>query len=323
YTSGAAASSPTYDYVYASYIDEPVMRSGSGGNRYYHRNQQYSITALTDSSGTIKERYAYDAYGNLSVFDGSGTARTATAEGNRYTYTGREWDDELSLYHYRARMYDPMCGRFCSRDPIGFRGSAHNLYQFIDSDPLASTDPSGLVACKCQVTFSANLFYKKKGKWVPDDPASIGPYTAGSKPFFGVATCSLAAKTTVYGKSAYGLKKGGVALGKFDQKFDISVSVTCYKKPCPCNHLTVDASLTNLDFWFVDAVNSWGKGVGTYIYGGLFSPKPANFHLSSIVGPAPNPVGADCTDTIKVPISDGLPLVYGVSGNVTVVINVF
>ncbi|PNY36503.1 hypothetical protein C2E31_12985, partial [Rhodopirellula baltica] len=41
YTSGAAASSPTYDYVYASYIDEPVMRSGSGGNRYYHRNQQY------------------------------------------------------------------------------------------------------------------------------------------------------------------------------------------------------------------------------------------------------------------------------------------
>ena len=76
--------------------------------------------ALTDSSGGIVERYAYDAYGNLSVFDGSGTARTSTAEGNRYTYTGREWDKELHLYHYRARMYDSMAGRFCSRDPIKY-----------------------------------------------------------------------------------------------------------------------------------------------------------------------------------------------------------
>lgn len=119
YTSGTAATSPTYTYVYASYIDEPVVRDGTGGLRYYHRGQQYSVTALTDSSGGIVERYAYDAYGNLSVFDGSGTARTTTAEGNRYTYTGREYDDVLDLYHYRARMYDSIAGRFCSRDPIG------------------------------------------------------------------------------------------------------------------------------------------------------------------------------------------------------------
>jgi hypothetical protein len=44
YTAGAAPSSPTFRYVYASYIDEPVMRRQAGGSlRYYHRNQQYSI----------------------------------------------------------------------------------------------------------------------------------------------------------------------------------------------------------------------------------------------------------------------------------------
>ncbi|MDV6034514.1 MAG: hypothetical protein F9B45_31350 [Phycisphaera sp. RhM] len=91
-TSGTAATSPTYTTVSASHIDEPVVRDVTGGLRYYHRGQQYSINALTDSSGTIKERYAYDAFGNLSMFDGSGTARTSTAEGNRYTYTGREYD---------------------------------------------------------------------------------------------------------------------------------------------------------------------------------------------------------------------------------------
>jgi hypothetical protein len=69
YAAGAAASSPTYNYVYASYIDEPVMRStgSSGAKLYFHRNQQYSITALTDGSGAIVERYAYTAYGTPTI----------------------------------------------------------------------------------------------------------------------------------------------------------------------------------------------------------------------------------------------------------------
>ncbi|OYP33816.1 RHS repeat domain-containing protein [Rhodopirellula sp. MGV] len=124
--------------------DAPVVRATNGG-RYYHRNQQHSVNALTDSSGGIVERYAYDAYGGLSVFDGSGTARTATAEGNRYTYTGRGWDSELSLYHYRARMYDPMCGRFCSRDPIGYEAD-DSLYRFVGNRPLIMVDFDGLQA---------------------------------------------------------------------------------------------------------------------------------------------------------------------------------
>ena len=77
------------------------MRSGTGGTRYFHRGQQFSITALTDSTATIKERYAYTAYGQLTITDASGTARSSTAEGNRITYTGREWDDVAELYHFR------------------------------------------------------------------------------------------------------------------------------------------------------------------------------------------------------------------------------
>ncbi len=65
YASGAAPGSSTYRYVYGSYIDEPVMRwtTSSSTAVYYHRNQQYSVTALTDSSGSVLERYAYTAYG--------------------------------------------------------------------------------------------------------------------------------------------------------------------------------------------------------------------------------------------------------------------
>ena len=53
YTLGATPASPTYTYVFASYIDEPVMRGGTGGLRYYHRGQQFSITALTNGVGSV------------------------------------------------------------------------------------------------------------------------------------------------------------------------------------------------------------------------------------------------------------------------------
>lgn len=144
YTAGTVAGSPTYNYVFASYIDEPVVRDGSGGLRYYHRNQQYSVTALTNGSGTITERYAYTAYGQPTFFDGSGTVISASAENNRYTYTGREWDEELHLYHYRARMYDAVSGRFLGRDPIGYGGGTPNLFEYVGSQPTKWLDAMGL-----------------------------------------------------------------------------------------------------------------------------------------------------------------------------------
>jgi RHS repeat-associated protein len=98
--------------------------------RSSHRNQQYSITALTDGSGSVVERYAYTSYGQVTFANASGTVQMASASNNRYTYTGREWDEGLSLYHYRARLYDAVAGRFVSRDPIGYY-DGYNLYWLI------------------------------------------------------------------------------------------------------------------------------------------------------------------------------------------------
>ena len=111
---------------------------------FMHRNQQYSIIALTDGSGAVGERYAYSAFGTPTITDASGTARTTTAVGNHYTSTGREWDAALALYHYRARMYDSVAGRFCSSDPIKFEGSKWNVYEYANGRTLVESDPSGL-----------------------------------------------------------------------------------------------------------------------------------------------------------------------------------
>ncbi len=145
YTASSAPSSPTYRYVYASYIDEPALRFKPSGSEslYYHRNQQYSVVALTNSSAAIVERYAYSAYGVPTITNASGTLLPIGSVDNRYLYTGREWDQTLSLYHYRARMYDANLGRFASRDHIGYSLSREQ-YHYCRGLAPKRTDPSGL-----------------------------------------------------------------------------------------------------------------------------------------------------------------------------------
>ncbi|AMV34095.1 tRNA nuclease WapA precursor [Pirellula sp. SH-Sr6A] len=112
---------------------------------HYHRNQQFSITAVTTSSGSVAERYAYTAYGQPTILDGSGSVLSSSAINNRYTYTGREWDATLGLYHFRARWMSPWNGRFVQRDPSGYRDSK-NAYVYVRNRPIRRIDPSGEVS---------------------------------------------------------------------------------------------------------------------------------------------------------------------------------
>jgi RHS repeat-associated protein len=147
YGVGDAPSSPLYRYVYASYIDEPVVRKGAGTGgtiHYFHRNQQYSVTAVTTSAGATAERYAYSAYGEPIILNGSGAAIGSSSINNRYSYTGREWDATVGLHHFRARWMSPKTGRFLTRDPIKYAGSEWNLSEYVRSNPGNSIDPFGL-----------------------------------------------------------------------------------------------------------------------------------------------------------------------------------
>jgi RHS repeat-associated protein len=155
YPVGGSATTPTFRYVYASYIDEPVVRKGPTSTstaHFYHRNQQYSVTAITTSTGAIAERYAYTAYGQPTILNASGLPLTPQSStlSNRYTYTGREWDATLGLHHFRARWMSPSAGRFLGRDPIGYEGSEWGLYEFVRSRSLVNSDPTGLIPITCR-----------------------------------------------------------------------------------------------------------------------------------------------------------------------------
>ncbi len=140
---------PDQKYVYASYVDEPILKDGkfsdgtNSGIVYYSRNQQFSVTALSDSVGNVVERYAYTAYGKITIFNGAGGEISASEFANPYTYTARRSDPETGLMYFRARYYDPNLGEFISRDPLGYVDGM-SLYRayFVPG----AVDPSGL-AC--------------------------------------------------------------------------------------------------------------------------------------------------------------------------------
>ncbi|MCB2180964.1 MAG: PKD domain-containing protein [Desulfobulbaceae bacterium] len=135
-------------YVYSNRVDEPLMTLQGGSVYFYHADGQGNVVALTDSSGNVVQRYGYDAWGQLLVNSGSFSFSGAGLV-NTFTYTGREYDAESGLYHYRTRAYDPALGRFLQRD--GQQGDltlpqSLNLYSYVMNNPVTYTDPSGQTA---------------------------------------------------------------------------------------------------------------------------------------------------------------------------------
>jgi RHS repeat-associated protein len=122
-------------YTHGVGTDEPLALERSGQYYFYHADGLGSVASLTDPSRNIVQNYEYDSFGMV---------KPQTSFTNSYAYTGREWDKETGLYYYRARYYDPMEGRFISKDPISFAGGDINLYGYVQGNPLNHTDSLGL-----------------------------------------------------------------------------------------------------------------------------------------------------------------------------------
>jgi RHS repeat-associated protein len=174
-----AADAATQQYVFGSYIDEPLIAdtnlTGTPTRMFYHQNTLFSVYALTDVNANIKEGYLYDAYGRQTVYDpgtpggsvtfGPGDIITPggnSAVGNPFMFTGRRLDPELTrtdpqtgqktgIYYYRARYMDTVEGRFISRDPIALRRAFLNLYLYVGDAPDDAADPLGLKMVKSGV----------------------------------------------------------------------------------------------------------------------------------------------------------------------------
>jgi RHS repeat-associated protein len=115
--------------------------------KYLYPNYQGSIFAQADGSGAVTDIYAYGPYGEPIVKNASNPGSvTQSFSGSRFRYTGQTTIPEAGLYYYKARVYDPMYGRFLQADPVGSKDDL-NLYAYVAGDPVNKVDPTGLAGC--------------------------------------------------------------------------------------------------------------------------------------------------------------------------------
>ncbi len=150
-----------------------------------------SVAAVTNASGQVIERMAYDPWGKRRNVNGLGDPLDQLwAQTTDRGYTQHEHLDEVGVIHMNGRIYDPLMGRFMSADPFIQaidNLQSHNRYAYVMNNPLGYTDPSGY--------FLKKLFKKVAVRAI-----------AAVADFFGCAgACTMAVN------AYYGYKSGGPA----------------------------------------------------------------------------------------------------------------
>jgi RHS repeat-associated protein len=133
--SGAVQRQYTYGF---QRISEDQLISGTWTPSFYGYDGFGNVRNLTDTTGAVTDTYEYDAWGNS--FGSTGTTP------NLYLYRSEQFDSDLMLFYLRARYFNPLTGRFLTRDPEAGRikiPSTLHKYLYAGGDPANKMDPSG------------------------------------------------------------------------------------------------------------------------------------------------------------------------------------
>ncbi len=136
-------------YAYGDELDDLLVMWRGSETYGYITDDLGNVHGLVNSLGVLVagEAYEYEDYGEL--LDGVSYAPRPAGSGigNPYFFSSRRLDSESGLYYFRARYFDPIAGRFTTRDPLGLWGDSDNLgnpYSYVGNNPWSFTDPTGL-----------------------------------------------------------------------------------------------------------------------------------------------------------------------------------
>jgi RHS repeat-associated protein len=101
--------------------------------QYHLGDHLQSSAVVVDATGAFFNREEYRPYGESSF---------GSYQKKRYRFTGKERDEESSLYYHGARYYAPWTARWTAPDPMGMVDGP-NLYGYVSGNPVRLVDPNG------------------------------------------------------------------------------------------------------------------------------------------------------------------------------------
>ncbi len=107
--------------------------------RYQLDNHLGSASLELDGSANVISYEEYYPYGDTSYRAGRNASEVSR---KRYRYTGKEKDEESSLYYCEQRYYAAHISRWVSTDST-WLADGINLYAYVHGNPLSGVDPSG------------------------------------------------------------------------------------------------------------------------------------------------------------------------------------
>ncbi|HEX3047264.1 MAG TPA: RHS repeat-associated core domain-containing protein, partial [Bacillota bacterium] len=123
--------------------------TSSANVSYYHLDHLNSTKCVSNANGSVDVRYVYRAFGSQLAEIGNGDAK--------YTYSGKQLDDETSLYYFGARFYDSEIGRFINEDPAK---DGLNWYVYGANNPLKFIDPNGLTVSQINLPGVGDTYFE-------------------------------------------------------------------------------------------------------------------------------------------------------------------
>ncbi|HEY9144125.1 MAG TPA: RHS repeat-associated core domain-containing protein [Arenimonas sp.] len=138
------ARSNLYIYLSGSLVAKRTLAHATGALQYsyQHTDALGSLVAATNASGAVQRRERMTAHGE--PVDG--------AWDNGHGFTGHQNDAATKLVYMQQRYYDPVVGRFLSKDPVHpdmNSGVNFSRYWYANNNSFSFVDPDGRFSSPC------------------------------------------------------------------------------------------------------------------------------------------------------------------------------